>query len=58
MDALDIAFPVFLTVMIVSGGLAINSSINEDIRKRECRVELVKQTKLDTPNILLICEGK
>lgn len=30
---------------------------NENIRKRECRVELVTQTKLDTANILLICQG-
>ena len=54
----DIGFPIAVTVFLLGLGVLINSSINEDIRKRECRVELTQQTKLDAANILLICQGK
>lgn len=54
----DISFATGIAVFVIGLGLLINSCINEDIRKRECRIELAKQTKLDTANILLICQGK
>lgn len=54
----DISFATGIAVFVIGFGLLINSCINEDIRKRECRIELAKQTKLDTANILLICQGK
>lgn len=54
----DISFATGIAVFVIGIGLLINSCINEDIRKRECRTELAKQTKLDAANILLICQGK
>ena len=52
----DIAFPGIILIVIIGFGLLINSSINDDIRKRECRMELATQTKLDTSNIIHLCK--
>lgn len=54
---LDIGFPIVVVSVIIGLGALINSCINEDVRKRECRVELATQTKLDTVNIIALCNG-
>jgi uncharacterized membrane protein YciS (DUF1049 family) len=44
-----------IVVVLFCFGLVINASINTGIRFAECKVELAKQTKLDTANIIAIC---
>lgn len=52
----DIGFPIVVVAFLIGLGALINSGMNEDIRKRECRVELAMQTKLDTSNIIHLCK--
>lgn len=54
MDELGV---VVLVLLFLFGGLGFGS-YQEGIAKRECRMALAKELKLDTANILLICEGK
>lgn len=44
-----------VVVVIIAFGLLFNSCINTGIRFAECKVELAKETKLDTANIIAIC---
>jgi hypothetical protein len=54
---IDIGFPIVVLTLAIGFGALVNADINEDIRKRECRVELATQTKLDTVNIIALCNG-
>lgn len=54
MDEIIVAIVAFF---ILFGGLAGIATHTEN-KQRECRMELAKELKLDSANILLICEGK
>jgi len=42
-------------IVVVAFALLFNYEANKGIRFVECKQELAKQTKLDTPNIVDIC---
>ena len=52
----DIAFPAFIVAVFISLGLIINAGFNQEMRVRDCKMELAKQTKLDTSNIIHLCK--
>lgn len=52
----DIGFPIVIVTVVIGLGALLNAGINEDIRKRECKITLATQTKLDTSNIIHICK--
>jgi hypothetical protein len=54
----DIGFPLVIIAVLIGFGALINSDINQTNAKRDCRIELIKQTKLDTANVYYICGGK
>lgn len=54
---IDIGFPIVILTLVIGFGALFNAEVNEDIRKRDCRVELATQTKLDTVNIIALCNG-
>lgn len=53
----DLGLPIVILILFIGFGLLFNAETNEDIRKRECRIELATQTKLDTVNIIALCNG-
>ena len=55
MDSTEKFITGLVILTVVSFGLMINSNINSNIRYSQCKVELAKQTKLDTANIIAIC---
>lgn len=56
--SIDGIVATILFVLFVGGlgGLFISDKNTQD-KQRDCRVELSKQTRLDTANIILICNG-
>lgn len=54
---IDIGVPIVIVALFVGLGLLFNMDMNDTIRKRECRIELATQTKLDAVNIIALCNG-
>jgi len=55
MESTEKFIVTLVVVVLFAFGLLVNSEYNKGIRFAECKVELAKQTKLDTPNIISIC---
>lgn len=53
----DIGFPIVVLIVFVGLGSLMNMDMNDTVRKRDCRIELATQTKLDAVNIIALCNG-
>ncbi len=50
-------FGIVFAIVFFFGGIGF-LAFNSETKQRECRIELAKELKIDSANILLICQGK